>query len=551
MSTQLNLESYSIKVTTDSPDCQLWMNRGVIQMYGFNHEEAIRCFHRATSFDGECAMAHHFIAYCNACNYNNPNGLDYATGYKEAKKALELANKGGVVSDWELAVIKAQQHRFCWPVGSKPMEELNKNYANEMRNVYEKLGDGNPDIATFFAESLMALAPWKLWTPAPEYKPSIPETEELVLVLEKALNSHPQHPGLCHYYIHTMELSAIPGKALPIANTLRVCSANQGHLLHMPSHIDMWVGQYREAIEINKKAVDVDEAYVKESKVDNEFYKLYRLHNYQFVVWAAMFDGQYGTAMQYAEAAEKRVGPETVAFSVGGVIPMGSLYFESSACLPWHVLIRFGKWEEIINRPLKEDKDVYAATITTAYYARAIAFAVTGRIKEAKVEQANFFDALNNKALIGRFLHNNVMHDAEKHNGILDVAEAVLNGELEYYQGNFQEAFRHLRLAVQRDSDLLYDEPWGWMMPARHVLGALLVEQGEVVEAEAIYRQDLKQYKDNLWSLLGLYQALKKQGKLEEAELVQASFQKASVRADVKIQASCLCATKICCQKTI
>ena len=140
------------------------------------------------------------------------------------------------------------------------------------------------------------------------------------------------------------------------------------------------------------------------------------------------------------------------------------------------------------------------------------------------------------------------MHDAEKHNGVLDVAEAVLNGELEYYQGNYQEAFKYLRLAVQCDSNLLYDEPWGWMMPARHVLGALLVEQGDVVEAEAVYREDLKQYKDNLWSLLGLYQALKQQGKMEEAEVVQASFQKASARADINIQASCLCATKICCQ---
>ena len=548
MSTQLKLEGYSIKVTTDSPDCQLWVDRGVIQMYGFHHEEAIRCLQKAVSFDSKCAMAHHFIAYSNACNYNNPTGLDYAMGFKEAEKALELAtNEGGALSEWEMAVIKAHQHRFCWPAGSKPMAELNKNYANEMRTVYQKFGK-NPDIAAFFAESLMALGPWKLWTPPPEYKPSMPETEELVLVLEKALNSHPQHPGLTHFYIHTMELSATPEKALPIADTLRVCSLNQGHLLHMPSHIDMWVGQYKEAIEINKLAVVADEAYVQESGVDDEFYKMYRLHNYHFVAWAAMFDGQYTTAMQYAEAIERQLGIESVTFTIGGVIPMGSLYFEAFATVPWHVLIRFGKWEEIINRPVKEDKDAYAGTVVTAYYARAIAYAVTGRIKEAKEEQAKFCDALNNKALVGRLQHNNIMHDAEKHNGVLDVAEAVLNGELEYYQGNFQEAFKHLRLAVQRDSNLLYDEPWGWMMPARHVLGALLVEQGEVAEAEIIYREDLKQYKDNLWSLLGLYQALKQQGKTEEAELVQAAFQKASARADVKIQASCLCATKICCQ---
>ena len=548
MSAQLKVEGYGMKVTTDSSDCQLWVDRGLIQMYGFNHEEAIRCFQKALTFDSNCAMPYHFIAYSNAGNYNNPNGLDYAAGFKEAEKALEKANKNSNISDWEMALVKAQQHRFCWPPGSKPMEELNKNYTNQMRAVYQMFGENNADVSAFFAESLMALAPWKLWTPPPEYKPSIPETEELVMVLEKALNTYPQHPGLCHFYIHTMELSATPEKALAVADTLRTCCPDQGHLLHMPSHIDMWVGQYKEAIEINQTAVVFDEEYVQGSGIDNEFYKLYRLHNYHFVVWAAMFDGQFATAMQYAEGAAKQVGPETVAFTIGGVLPMGIMYFETHGSLPWHVLIRFGKWEEIINRPLKEDKDAYAGTTATSHYARAIAFAVTGRIKEAKEEQAKFYDALNNKALISRLLHNNVMHDAEKHNGVLDVAEAVLNGELEYYQGNYQEAFKYLRLAVQRDSNLLYDEPWGWMMPARHVLGALLVEQGEVVEAEAVYREDLKQYKDNLWSLLGLYQALKQQGKTEEAEVVQASFQKASARADINIQASCLCATKICCQ---
>ena len=315
----------------------------------------------------------------------------------------------------------------------------------------------------------------------------------------------------------------------------------------MASHIDMWVGHYKEAVDVNKKAVIVDEAYVERSGIDNEFYKQYRLHNYHFAVWAAMFDGQYATAMQYAEAVEEKLGPETITFKLGGV-PVGSMFLESFTSVPWHVLIRFGKWEEIINRPLREDKDIYASAVATSYYARTIAFAVTGRIKEAEAERKKFYSALNNKALELRYLFNNVMHDGENFSGILDVAEAVLNGELEYYKGNYQEAFKFLRLAVKRDSNLPYDEPWGWMMPARHVLGALLVEQGEVIEAEAVYREDLKQYKDNLWSLLGLSQALRQQGKMEEAELVKASFQTASARTDIKIQASCLCATKICCK---
>jgi len=514
-------------------------------MYGFNHEEAIRCFQKALSYDNNCPMAHYFIAYCNAADYNNPDGLDYAVGYEESVKAMEKA-KQSQISDWEIELIKAQLPRFCWPPGSQSLGEMHRNYVAEMRIVYQKFGKDDVDIAAFFAESLMMLAPWKLWTSPPDCKPSIPETEELVMVLETALKTNPQHPGLCHLYVHTMELSATPEKALPAADALRN-GFEHGHLLHMASHIDMWVGHYKEAVDANKKAVLADEAYVQKSGINHEFYTSYRLHNYHFASWAAMFDGQYATAMQYAEAVEKQLGPETVTFKLDGQ-PIGSMILESFASVPWHVLIRFGKWEEIINRPLKEDKDIYASTVATSYYARTIAFAVTGRIKEAEAERKKFYDALNNKALELRYLFNNVMHDADTLGGILDVGEAVLNGELEYYKGNYQEAFKFLRLAVKRDNSLPYDEPWGWMMPARHVLGALLIEQGEVVEAEAVYREDLKQYKDNLWSLLGLSQALKRQGKIEEAELVQASFQKASARADVKIQASCLCATKICCQ---
>ena len=533
------------EVSTTSPDCQTWIDHGILEMYGFNHEEAIRCFQKALGYDDNCAMAHYFIAYSNAADYNNPDGLDYAVGYEESVKAMEKA-KNGKVFDWEMELIKAQLHRFCWPPGSQPVEELHRKYADEMRVVYQKFGKDDADIAALFAESLMMLAPWKLWTPSPDYKPGIPETEELVTVLETGLKASPQHPGLCHFYVHTMELSATPEKALPAADTLRN-GFQHGHLLHMASHIDMWIGHYQEAIDVNKKAIDADEAYVQKSGIVNEFYKSYRLHNYHLAVWAAMFDGQFATAMQYSEAMEKQLGPEAVTFKLGG-LPIGSMFLEPFSSVTWHVLIRFGKWEEIINQPLKEDKDMYASAVATAHYARTIAYAVTGRIGEAETERKKFYDALNNKAIELRYLFNNVMHDGENFGGILDVGEAVLNGELEYYKGNHQEAFKFLRLAVERDKNLPYDEPWGWMMPARHVLGALLVEQGEVAEAEAIYREDLKQYKDNLWSLLGLSQALKQQGKTEEAELVRASFEKASVRTDIKIQASCLCATKICCQ---
>ena len=546
MSTYLTLGDFGKKVSTQSAECQLLINNGLLQMFGFNHEEAIRCFKKSLTYDKNCAIAHHFIAYSNATNYNNPMGLDYSAAYKEAKVAMEKAKQGNV-SDWEMALIKAQQCRFCWPPNSKPLTELNKNYANKMRLVYQKFA-ADPYIAAFFAESLMVLDPWKLWTPAPEYKPGIPETMELVSVLEKGLKEYPNHPGLCHFYIHTMELSATPEKALPAADSLRSSTFEQGHLIHMPGHIDMWVGHYCEAIETSRKGIALDHVYMKETGHDVEFYKMYRMHTYHFAVWAAMFDGQFATAMMYAEEAEKQLGPETISFMAEDV-PVGAWYIEPFTCLPWHVLVRFGKWEDIIRRPLKEDKNMYASATTTAFYARAIAFAITGRLKEADKERSKFYMALHNEALNSRSLLHNVMHDSEHHNGILDVAEAVMNGEVEYHKGNVQVAFKHLYLAARRDANLVYDEPWGWMMPVRHVIGALLLEQGKSVEAEAVYRQDLSRFKNNLWSLRGLQQALEQQGKTDEAKLVLKAFKKASARSDINLFASCLCATKLCCRK--
>ena len=542
----LDLGGISKKVTTSSADCQLWVDRGLAHTFGFNREEAVRCFQRALSFDSECAMAHYFVAYNQAADYNNPDGMDYAVGYEESQKACALIQHTSV-TDWESALIEAQVHRFCWPVGSKPIGELNRNYACAMRPVYHKFGGEDNDIAAFFAESLMMLAPWKLWTPAPDVKAVIPETEELVEVLEKALRLDPTHPAVCHFYIHTMELSATPEKALPAADALRFRVPEHGHFLHMPSHIDMWVGQYNEAVEANKRAVQADEAYVLKTGHDNEFYKAFRMHSYHFAVWAAMFDGQYATALKYAEEAEQQLRPDAVTYMMGD-LPVGSMYLETFATLPWHVLVRFGKWEDIVSRPLKEDKDMYASTVAIARYARGIAFAALGRLEEADREREMFYVALQNKTLNKRFFIKNFMYDPEHHTGILYVAEAVLNGEVEYHKGNYKKAFEHLRLAVERDTNLLYDEPWGWMMPARHVLGALLLEQGEAEAAEVVYREDLIKYKNNLWSLFGLHQALKQQKKMEEAEAVYALFQTASVRADVKIGASCLCAVKTCCQ---
>ena len=490
-------------------------------------------------------MAHYFIAYSNAGHYNNINGGDYEEGFEEAQRALSLS-KELPFSDWEVALIEAQVHRFCSPTGSVPFYILNRNYANAMRNVYQKFGGNKIEVAAFFAESLMNLVPWKLWNPYPDYKPSIPETLEIVSVLEDALKISPMHPGLCHFYIHTMELSATPEKALPCADALRNTVKEHGHLLHMASHIDMWVGHYKEATEVNELAILADKKYMLTSAVENNFYKMYRMHNFHFTVWAAMFNGQFDKSFNFAEAALDYLDKKAVTCMLG-IFPIGMIYLEPIKIFPWEVLVRFGKWNEILKRPIEKEKELYPSSIAMSRYARGVAFAALDRVQEAEFERNLFYESLKDETLAKRVIINNIMYDPKQPGkGVLDIAECVLNGEIEYRKGNFKQAFEHLRLAVKRDASLVYSEPWSWMMPTRHVLGALLLEHGDVVEAEAVYREDLIQYKNNMWSLFGLNQALKAQEKLEEAESVLDMFKKASVLADVEIGASCLCATKMC-----
>ena len=544
----MSYEGLGSKISTSSPECRSLINRGMLNSYGFKRDLAISCFQKALEIDSCCPIAHCFIAYNNAADYNNPDGFDYKKGYHESRKALEIASKLPSILDWEMAVIKAQTYRFCWPVGSKPLDHLHQEYANAMRKVYEKYGENDTDIMALFAESLMMLAPWNLWTKSPDIKPAIKETEEIVETLEKGLKIDPVHPGLAHFYIHAMERSPTPEKALPTSDLLQNRYPDQGHLLHMPSHIYIWVGQYKEAIDANKAAIASDKVYKANREAEIEMYDLYRMHNYHFAVWACMFDGQYTTAMEHVGEVEKQLGVNVVTSTLNGV-SFGPIWLEAFGSLSWHVLVRFGKWQEIINRPMDKDKDIYAGTTAVAYYARAIAFAVLGKANEADAERTNFYTALKNKALKNRVLFNNVMHNPVGKNGILDVAEAVLNGEVEYHKGNFDEAFKWLHMAVERDINLIYDEPRGWMTPARHVLGALLLEHKETAKAEEVYREDLKQYKNNLWSLLGLYQSLKEQKKNEkEAEEVLRLVKKASARCDksVTFGASCLCATKLC-----
>jgi len=348
-----------------------------------------------------------------------------------------------------------------------------------------------------------------------------------------------------------MELSPNPEAALPAANTLRTLMPAMGHLVHMPSHIDAWVGGYEEGIACNEAGTAADDRYVEISGNESQFYKFYRMHNQHFVVWMSMQDAQYGNSMKYARKMEAQLTAKHVTFMLAGIIPMGAVFLEAFATMPWHVMIRFGKWDDIIAEPVPSSVSVFPGCIATAHYARGVAYASKGMVPEAEKEQVEFLKACKNPALAGRVLHNNPMW-TEEGPCVLKVAEQMLAGEIAYRKAviapgpqveAFDGAFDKIKAAVVLSENLKYDEPWGWMVPARHALGALMLEQGRFDEAEAVYRDDIAMWKDNVWGLLGLTQVSEKRGTpLADIKDIKAKFTKASKRADVSLEATCFCA---------
>ena len=536
-------------------------------MLNYNHEEAIACFQKCTELDPDCAMAWWGIAYCLSSNYNWSPGL--GSGHDPIQQAMSLKDK---CTELEQDLINALAERHSEEardsadpsvlnMGNSP--ELNIAFADAMAPLYEKY-KGNLDVTAIYVEALMNLKAWQLWdknTKTGEITPADDNTLLLVKVLEDAFESSDEakvHPAICHLYCHALELSPFPERALPAADVLRTRMPGLGHLVHMPSHIDAWVGQWKEAIDCNIAAVEADDRYVEITGNESQFYKFYRMHNHHFVVWCAMFDGQYGTALKYARKAVETLpagdANSGVQFMLAGVIPMGAIFLESYVTMPWHVMIRFGKWDEILNEPLHTDRDVFPAAIATQHYARGVAYASMGMVPEAEAEQVLFKEALQNPALAGRVLHNNLMYQEPSEGPcILLVNDAILDGEIEYRRqylakengqdADFTVAFDHLRRGVDLSLNLAYNEPWGQMQPVRHILGALLLEQGEVEEAEEVYRADIELWKDNMWGLLGLKLCLEARGDTSgELEKVTSQFEERSSRADIIPAKTCFCA---------
>ncbi|WP_200836683.1 tetratricopeptide repeat protein [Roseiconus lacunae] len=512
-----DLGGFHYKVSTDSADAQKWFDRGLAQCIAFNHEEGARCFERAIEYDPAMAMAYWGMAYAWGPNINNTEIEPHQIA--EANLAIRLAQLHSTDSTpLEKAIITASASRYAAPV-PEDYEPLNRAYSNAMRDVYANHTD-DPLVASLFAESLMILRPWKQWdadgTPAPE-------TPEIVNVLEKALETTPNFAAVNHLYIHTMEASPTPQKALDAANRLRNLMPGAGHLVHMPSHIDVLLGNYESVVQTNLRAIEIDKA-VLERQGSMNFYTFYRIHNYHFVVYGAMFQGQSKIAMKAAEDLVAQVPDQLLRTQTD--------FLDAFMPMKFHVLIRFGRWEDILTEP--EPADYLPMSRSVRHYARALAYAATDRIDDAEVEQALLSDT---RAQVPEtsVLFNNRSRD------ILEVAEAMVAGEIAYRKGNFDEAFRQLRNAVKLDDAMNYDEPWGWMQPARHALGALLIEQRHYEQAEQVFRADLKKHPRNPWSLNGLAECLMELGRNDEATTIRNQFLSAAKQADVTIDRSCFC----------
>ena len=559
--------SFATKITCKDEETRKMYALAFGHMLNYNHEQAIHCFSNCTELDPDCAMAWWGIAYCVSSNYNWAPGL--GSGYDAIQQAVNLKNG---CTDLEKDLIDALSKRHSKEardqanpaelnMGNSP--ELNLAFAEAMAPIYQKYS-GDLDVAAIYVEALMNLNPWQLWNKDTKTGDITPFDENTLLCVEimedafENVEGAKQHPALCHLYCHALELSPYPERALAAADVLRDLMPDCGHLVHMPSHIDAWVGQWKEAIECNIAAVEADDRYVEKSGNESQFYKFYRMHNHHFVVWCAMFDGQYKTALKYARKAVETLpaGDEDsgVNFMLAGIIPMGAIFLESYVTMPWHVMIRFGKWDDILKEPLHTDKEVFPAAVATQHYARGVAYASKGMVPEAEAEQSLFLEALKNPALKGRVLHNNLMYqDPEEGPCILLVNAAILEGEIEYRrqflakqsgeEADFSVAFDYLRKGVDLSLNLAYNEPWGQMQPVRHILGALLLEQGELDEAEEVYRADIELWKDNMWGLLGLKLCLEERGvDTEELAEVSKKFLLRSSRADILPAKTCFCA---------
>ncbi len=541
--------THSRKVTTSSPEAQKWFNRGLNWIFGFNHEEAVVCFRQALEHDPGFAFAWWGIALASGPFYNltwDMFGVEEAreatlTCHEAAQLALAHRERAGPV---ERLLIDAIATRFPEgrPVPAPEFERWERGYAEVMRRVHRQFPSDH-DVSALFAEALMSLTPWKLWNLATGEPAENAATREALDVVETALEDRvtrglPVHPGLLHMHIHLLEMSPWPEKALPSADRLPGAVPDSGHLEHMPCHIHVLCGHYHRAIRCSEKSIAADRRFLEYSGTE-QFYMISICHDFHMMMYAAMMCGRMEPAIQAANGIRVLLAPELL----NERRPHLAAMLEGFCSTREHVLVRFGQWETLVGEVPPADPDLYCVTLAMHHYAKGVAHASLRQFESAKRARAELGESVE-RIPADRLIFNNQARD------ILEIGKAMLDGELSYSLGNFDEAFAHLRRAAGLNDSLEYSEPWGWMHPPRHALGALLLEQGRVDEAAAVYRADLGydetlnrsgQHLDNVWSLVGYSECLERQGKHEELAIVDQLARRARARADCPVASSCFC----------
>jgi tetratricopeptide (TPR) repeat protein len=409
--------NYERTISTDSEAAQQWFNQGMQLMYGFNHDEAIRSFEQAAAADPLSPMPWWGIAYCNGMNINDPEMTEERSriAWEAAQEALARSKAASAV---EAALVQAVAQRYAWPA-PEDRGQLEQDYADAMEAVYEEF-PGDPDVAALFAEALMDLQPWDYWNDAGE---PVGRTEEFVGIIERALETHPLHPGANHFFIHAIEASSEPDRAVEAADRLTEIVPGSGHLVHMPSHIYIRVGRYSDAAKSNINAIEVDRAYLAKAPTPG-IYAAYYGHNLHFLAFAAMMSGNYEQAIQAARDLEAEM-PETALREFAGLI-------EGIMAANFHVMIRFGKWEQILEEP--EYPEWRLVSRAVRLYARSIANSALGRTEEARVELEAFEEAMA-EVPEEWWIFNNRVSD------VLPIARAMINGELLFREGRREEAY--------------------------------------------------------------------------------------------------------------
>jgi tetratricopeptide (TPR) repeat protein len=506
--------THSYPITTSSPDAQRWFDQGLRMVYAFNHAEALKAFRHAVRLDPTCAMCYWGIALAEGSNYNSPTDLDRE---KTALAAIQQAERlSARATPEERALIQALAKRHSADPSAK-RDALDRAYADAMRDVARQFPD-DLEAATFYADAMMNLRPWNLWTMDGTPQPG---TEEIVVTLERVLAKNPEHPYAIHLYIHAVEASPTPGRAEPAADRLARLMPGAGHLTHMPAHIYWRVGRYTDAVSTNMLAVEADRAYFKTAEPSMLYRGLYHTHNIDFIWQSASMLGRSQDTIRFAREFAETAPPEMIK-------EMPDM--EIAPVAPITALVRFGRWDEVLAYPAPPAGWLYTRGVW--HHARGLAFTAKGQPAEA-VKELRELEATIKATPPDRTIA--FFFPAQK---VLQLAANVLAGEMAAKAGDFATAERLLRAAVAEQDTQWFTEPPPWYFPVRQTLGAVLLQGGRASDAERVYREDLKQNPGNGWSLFGLAASLRAQGKTPAAAQVDEQFKKSWAQADVTLTSS-------------